>query len=102
MYKSQFDKDLEYAGKRIIEYYGKKPRKPITIYTVLNHVSQSGMMRKISAFVMIKNNPVCIARETKVTGCGMDMGFHLAYEIFHSVYKYGKPAYQEYLNHQWM
>jgi len=101
-YKSQYEKDLEYAGERIIEFFGKKPKKPITIYTVLNHVSRSGMMRKISAFIIVDNKPICIARETKVSGCGMDMGFDLAYSIFHTVYGYGKPKYQEYLNHQWL
>ena len=99
---SKYDEQLEYAGKRILEFYGKEPKEPITIYTVLDHVSRSGMMRKISAFVMRDNSPICIAREVRVTGCGMDMGFHLAYEIFHSVYEYGKPEYQSYLDHRWM
>ena len=75
---SKYDEALEYAGKRILEFYGSKPRKQITIYTTLDHVSRSGMMRKISAFIMVKNQPVCLAREVKVTGCGMDMVFHLA------------------------
>lgn len=99
---SKYDDQLKYAGERLINFYGKNPRKPITIYTVLNHASRSGMMRKISAFIVVKNEIICIAREVKVNGCGMDMGFHLAYGIYHNAYKYGKPAYQDYLNHRWM
>ena len=102
MKQSKYDEQLEFAGNQILKHFGKNPKKEVTIYTSLDHVSRSGMMRKVSAFIMVKNSPICIAREVKVTGCGMDMGFHLAYEIFHTVYKYGKPAYQQYLNHRWM
>lgn len=65
------------------------------IYTVLRSVSRSGMMRRISAYVINDNVPVGLswhydrahgrmADDTsgrwanKVGGCGMDMGFHLA------------------------
>jgi hypothetical protein len=91
------------------------------IYTVLNHVSSSGMTRVISAFVPViiyeeyyddKNkvcempvraDMVCIARERKVSGCGMDMGFHLAYSLYMSAYPdYEKYPYQEYLSHSWL
>ena len=86
----------------------------VKIYTVLNHVSSSGMTRYISAYVpVIRKNYagveeaqiVCIAREKKVSGCGMDMGFHLAYCLYHSVYEYGEKGgrpYQKYLNHSWL
>jgi len=99
---SKYDEQLDYAGKQIITKFGKKPKKPIEIYTSMSHVSRSGMMRIISAFIMVENNPVCIARDVKMTGCGMDMGFELAYNIFHAAYKYGEPRYQDYLNHRWL
>ena len=81
----------------------------VRIYTVLNHVSSSGMTRVISAFVPVVNPDtkqaeiVCIARERKVSGCGMDMGFHLAYSLYMSAYPdHEKYPYQEYLSHSWL
>lgn len=65
-----------------------------TVYTILRSVSRSGMSREIS--VVIKSGEgvqnidwyVCrilgdhLGREgIKVTGCGMDMGFHLVYSL---------------------
>lgn len=93
----------------------------VRIFTVLNHVSSSGMTRYISAYVPViqceeyyddKNHVqrrpkqadiVCIARERKVEGCGMDMGFQLAYNMFMSVYGSEKSyPYQRYLSHSWL
>ena len=80
----------------------------VRILTVLDHVSQSGMTRYISAFIPLvvdgKAQNICIAREYRVGGCGMDMGFHLAYTLFHSVYEYGQEGreYQSYLCHEWL
>jgi hypothetical protein len=68
------------------------------IYTVLRSVSRSGMMRKISAYVIVDGTPQhlswdydrahgrmaddsCGRWANKVSGCGMDMGFHLASNI---------------------
>lgn len=68
-----------------------------TIYTVCNHVSSSGMSRSIS--LMIGNKDGSITKldywyvqadgsiidqkhgGIKVSGCGMDMGFHLVYNL---------------------
>lgn len=73
-----------------------------TVYTVLRHVSASGMSRRISCFVMLKASkgkpaaPYCIdhlvaavtgyrlaprGEGLKVGGAGMDMGFHLVYTL---------------------
>lgn len=68
-----------------------------TVYTVLRHVSTSGMTRIIGMFAMIDNQPreitYQVAKATgdtitnkshygiKATGCGMDMGFHLVYNL---------------------
>ena len=106
--KEVFEKSIEQSGK-------------VRIYTVLNHVSSSGMTRYISAFVPViqyeeyyddknhvqqmpdKADIVCIAREKRVGGCGMDMGFHLAYSMFMSVYGDDKSyPYQDYLSHSWL
>lgn len=95
----------------------------VRIYTVLNHVSSSGMTRYISAFVpvisyeeyidkktgLVRSEPkqadmVCIAREKRVGGCGMDMGFHLADSLFSKsgINEDGKHPYQTYLSHSWL
>lgn len=81
----------------------------VRIYTVLNHVSQSGMTRYISAFVPVMREVspgvkcpdfACIAREYKVGECGMDMGFHLAYSMFLEAYPDGD--YCSELSHSWL
>lgn len=62
-----------------------------TIYTVLRKVSASGMSRNIDVYVIVDNRPVYLSgyiakvlgwklsndRGIVVSGCGMDMGFHV-------------------------
>ena len=63
-----------------------------TLYTILLHVSRSGMLRTIGVYRIVNNEPRWISRVAasfigwpfddkregvKVRGCGMDMGFHL-------------------------
>ena len=55
-------------------------------YTILDHVSKSGMQRRISVFMPLldeegKPYMACVARERKIRGCGMDMGFALVYDM---------------------
>jgi hypothetical protein len=72
-----------------------------TIYTVLRHVSKSGMMRAVDAYTIIANEPrrlsalisdACgITYNTKhealqLTGCGMDMGFHLVQNLSYTLH----------------
>lgn len=67
-----------------------------TIYTNLRHVSRSGMMRVISVHIIRNGQPLDISRHVatllgegfdakrwgvKVGGCGMDMGFHIVYNL---------------------
>ena len=69
-----------------------------TVYTKLVSVSRSGMSRVISAYIIRDNEPLCIEWKVgkatgypltptggqegiKVGGCGMDMGFHLVYQL---------------------
>lgn len=71
--------------------------KPV-IYTVLKSASKSGMMRRITAFVVIDGEVTSLSWHydraygrmaddstgrwaNKVQGAGMDMGFHLAGSI---------------------
>lgn len=76
-----------------------------TVYTILRHVSSSGMSRDIS-IVTIEGGEVrqwdyavaCVLSESlaksegiKVSGCGMDMGFHLVYNLGRTLWPDGTP-----------
>lgn len=65
-------------------------------WTILRHVSASGMSRRISVVILVDGQPWdvsgfvgraidCKRHERDggltVTGCGMDMGFHLVYSL---------------------
>lgn len=89
-----------------------------TVYTVMRHVSSSGMTRYIDLYVIKDNRPLRLTwsaatalgwtydrkREAlKVTGCGMDMGFHTVYSLARVLYSgtsEGDAGYS--LQHTWM
>lgn len=63
-------------------------------YTKLDHVSRSGMFRRISVYAMEGNKPQCVnflieklgvykrthgSDSLGISGCGMDMGFAIVY-----------------------
>ncbi len=71
-----------------------------TVYTVLRHVSRSGMSRRIDLYAVVPGEGTYPAYNQylshaaavvmgdprpdngiKVGGCGMDMGFHLVYNL---------------------
>lgn len=75
-----------------------------TVWTVLRHRSRSGMYRAIDLFVMGKGEPICISHAAALAmgakydnrheavaagGCGMDMGFHLVYNLSRSLWPSG-------------
>lgn len=75
-----------------------------TVYTVLRHVSRSGMNRNIDCYAMQDNAPRWIsslvskatgisfnAKKESLTvgGCGMDMGFAVVYELAYALYPKG-------------
>ena len=74
-----------------------------TIYTMLQHVSRSGMYRVIRLYVIRNNQPVNIDgwasdllegydyrhRGCKASGCGMDMGFHLVHNLGYALWPDG-------------
>lgn len=77
-----------------------------TVYTILRHVSSSGMSRAIDFMVMHKNEPVNISHlvtavssynsdprheGVKVSGAGMDMGFHVVYSLGRIMWPDGTP-----------
>lgn len=71
-----------------------------TVYTILRHVSRSGMYRAIDLYIMQDNQPVYISwwaakllegwdknhDACKAHGVGMDMGFHLVYDLSYMLY----------------
>ena len=76
------------------------------IYTTLNHVSRSGMMRVIDLRVMRNNEPLRISwsvaqaigytyntkyEGVRIDGCGMDMGFSLVYTLGSVLWPDGTP-----------
>ena len=100
----------EEAIKRLKE----EIKKGDTLWTQLNHVSQSGMTRHISVRQIKKDYPldwtrlVSIALDwkeaknrcgggIKVGGCGMDMGFHLIYTLSSVLYNDGYA-----IKHSWL
>lgn len=95
-----------------------------TIHTIVRHVSASGMQRRISCFVPVKNKRLgvivheiqCIdwyieklgsykRHATKegliVNGCGMDMGFAVVYDVSSTLYK-GKDRAGYELKQRWL
>ena len=61
-----------------------------TVYTILKHRSNSGMLRYIDAFVI--RNEIGYKWNSdksgfKVGGCGMDMGFSLVFNISRVLFK---------------
>lgn len=72
-----------------------------SVYSVLRHVSASGMSRNIDFYVIRDNQPRYITgllamalgyKQAKnggltVGGCGMDMGFHIIYTLSSILYK---------------
>lgn len=86
------------------------------VYTILKHVSQSGMSRVISvvhvdsegeiecldwliARAGIFSRTTATARQDglKVSGCGMDMGFHVVNSVAYAVFNDGYA-----LRHSWL
>lgn len=89
--------------------YGRGIKPGSTVYTILRHVSSSGMTRVIDAFVICPNsngNPepwrigsliskvLCRQYDDKregviVKGCGMNMGFELIYSLGRALFPQG-------------
>lgn len=87
--------DREYAIERLLTHYVKPDTK---VYTILRSASASGMSRSISLVVAQGDEVIDITyyaahalgdklieskghRAIRVNGAGMDMGFHLVYNL---------------------
>ncbi len=104
--------------------YLAKARKMLkvedTIYTLLRNVSRSGMPRSISFYIMADNEPYCIdyiinkingGKIDKhggitMTGCGMDMGYHVVHNLSMKVFAKEEGKYDHdgayALKHRWL
>ena len=75
-----------------------------TVFTSVNHVSRSGMSRDITAYQFLNNEPRYLSFNVgralgwpmskantgvKVSGCGMDMGFHMVYALSSTLFPEG-------------
>lgn len=98
-YEPKQDSKLWHEAEAVVHL--RKLLKPgDTVYTVLRHVSRSGMSRNIDLYMMDEGQPVWISayvghalgtpqsrknwersQGLTVGGCGMDMGFHLVYGL---------------------
>jgi len=93
--KAQEQLDRDYAKENLLTHYLKEGDK---VYTILRSRSESGMTRNISLVVAQGDEIIDITyyaahamgekvseskghRVIKVNGAGMDMGFHLVYNL---------------------
>lgn len=88
MKKDNYNQEREELKKELID-------GEYQVYSVLRHVSQSGMSRRISFYTIVENKPryldwyISKILDYKigknegliVSGCGMDMGFHVVYNL---------------------
>lgn len=87
-----------------IEHLKQLVKPGDTVYTVLRHVSRSGMMRLIDCYIIADQKPLWITSYVakaidyrqdyktsalKVSGCGMDMGFHVVYILSSVLFREG-------------
>ncbi len=105
--EKQREVEAQEAKERLLERL--KPGD--TVYTTLKHVSSSGMYRAIDVHIIRDNEPVWIASRVAklvgkwddrrecvgVSGCGMDMGFHIVHSLAHKLFGDGYK-----LNHRWL
>ncbi len=106
------------ARETLLAMFGERDRK--TVYTILRHVSSSGMSRDISLKMLDDDGMLrditylaCVAmgdkckekngnRVVRVGGCGMDMGFHVVYNLSYSLYAMNGIERAGYvLRHEW-
>jgi len=92
-----------------------------TVYTILRHISASGMMRVIDTYIIRDNQPLRLSWKIakaidhtydrkhegiKVTGCGMDMGYHIVHNLSSMLFCNPDGSYSHdgayALNHRWM
>lgn len=99
--KQQREQDINETKNMLVRLLEKTKgtSSEMTAYTKVNHVSKSGMSRDIQIFLIVNNEPWNITpatalilgwplndRGVRVSGAGMDMGFHLVYNLSASLF----------------
>lgn len=93
------------------EYLLENVERGDTIYTILRHVSRSGMYRVINLYVIKNNKPYRLDWNAsqllegydrrhngcRTGGCGMDMGYHLVSNLSYALFGDGYA-----LRHEWL
>lgn len=97
------EKEAAEARERLLEAPGALT-PGTTVYTILRHVSRSGMLRCIDLVVLEDGQPYEITYNAaramgdriddktggiRVSDCGMDMGFDLVYNLGRTLYPHG-------------
>jgi hypothetical protein len=113
---AQARQDRDYAREQLLTHYVNEGSR---VYTILRHVSSSGMSRDISLVVADKDGRISDItyyaadalgyrlierngfRAIRVNGCGMDMGFHLVYNLS-SVLFHGQDRAGYILKQEWL
>jgi len=81
-----------------------------TVYTILKHVSRSGMSRDICPIAIVNGELVhlgysvaalvgwrCDDQDVKIDGCGMDVGFELVYTLAAALFGDGYKLKQRWI-----
>jgi hypothetical protein len=99
-------KKAEKEKAEALEFFRDKLKPGDIVYTVLRHVSRSGMLREIGVLLPCGDSAgfwhpnyatASLIGATvnkrgdgvRVTGCGMDMGFHIVYNLSHALFPNG-------------
>lgn len=98
---------MKYSANEVKEsrdYLLKFLKPGSKVITVLRNVSRSGMSRRIDLYTVYKGDMVYLSHAAavvmgyprptdgiKVGGCGMDMGFHLVYNLGKTLWPKGTP-----------
>lgn len=95
------------AKAEAIAYLSENLKPGDTVYTILRHVSKSGMLRVIGVYYVKNGKPQDISFTAsqaigytldrdrwgvKVSGCGMDMGHEVVYNLGRVLWPQGVPC----------
>ncbi|MFA5340566.1 MAG: hypothetical protein WC332_02200 [Clostridia bacterium] len=99
--------EAEENKKEAIKNIKKILRAGDTVHCICRHVSSSGMMRRLSFYAIKKNKLICLDwyinrimdiyphdrnnAGLRVSGCGMDMGFSVVYNLGKTIWPKGTP-----------
>ena len=111
--KNKVNEEREEARKKLLDMFERNDK---TVYTILRHVSRSGMLRIVDMYTVDDGRILNISwlakhflhhkydanrRGFKVPGCGFDVGFDLVYTL--STALYGRENEGSYkLRHEWL